>query len=151
MSNRNIYLENAMSSNDKNIYDEPLKECSCKPLTGFFRNGKCSTSPQDLGKHTVCVQMTKEFLKFSQSRGNDLSTPRPEFGFPGLKPGDKWCLCALRWLEALEAGVVPPVYLYSTHKESLDYIRLLDLEAHAVQAKIIPLKALELANAHEPS
>lgn len=93
-------------------------------MTGFFRDGCCNTSAQDLGSHTVCVQVTREFLEFSRFRGNDLSTPRPEFGFPGLKPGDRWCLCAERWKEAHEAGMAPRVYLRSTHERALEIVPL---------------------------
>ena len=120
-----------------NVLGEPLKECSCKPMTGFYRNGKCSTGPEDQGLHTVCVEVTKEFLSYSLSRGNDLSTPHPEFGFPGLIPGDRWCLCALRWKEAFDAKKAPLVFLASTHKKTLDVIELEDLEEYAVKAKVI--------------
>ena len=101
-------------------------------MTGFYRNGRCDTGPEDLGLHIVCARMTDEFLGFSRSRGNDLSTPRPEFGFPGLKDGDCWCLCVQRWKEALEAGVAPPVRLESTHAGALEWVDLEDLQAHAV-------------------
>jgi uncharacterized protein (DUF2237 family) len=102
-------------------------------LTGFFRTGCCETSPEDLGGHTLCAQLTAEFLAFSQERGNDLSTPVPEYGFPGLKPGDRWCLCATRWKEALDAGVAPPVVLAATHESALEVVSLDDLRAHAVE------------------
>lgn len=98
-----------------NVHGEPLKPCSLNPLTGFFRNGHCMTGPEDVGRHTVCAEMTAEFLAFSKSRGNDLSTPIPEYAFPGLQPGDRWCLVALRWIEALEAGMAPKVVLEATH------------------------------------
>jgi len=115
-----------------NVLGEPLAACSEKPLTGFFRDGCCNTSAEDLGQHTVCVRVTGEFLEFSRSRGNDLTTPVPEFGFPGLKPGDQWCLCAARWREALEAGAAPRVVLQATHAAALRVVRLSDLKAHAL-------------------
>jgi uncharacterized protein (DUF2237 family) len=107
-----------------NVFDEPLIPCSEEPLTGFFRDGCCNTSDQDVGSHTVCIQVTSEFLEYSRFRGNDLSTPMPEFGFPGLKPGDRWCLCAPRWLEAYEQQVAPRVFLTRTHKRALDIVPL---------------------------
>ena len=107
-----------------NVFGEALESCSEKPLTGFFRDGCCNTSDQDTGSHTVCVQLTRDFLEFSRFRGNDLSTPRPEFGFPGLKAGDRWCLCAERWLEAHEAGMAPRVLLRSTHQRALEVVPL---------------------------
>jgi uncharacterized protein (DUF2237 family) len=103
-----------------------------EPRTGFFRNGICDTCAEDLGMHTICAQMTGEFLAFSQSRGNDLSTPRPEFGFPGLQPGDFWCLCLQRWLEALQADVAPPVKIESTHASALEFVDLEVLQQYAV-------------------
>ena len=108
----------------RNVYGEPLQSCSEDPVTGFFRDGCCNTSDQDTGSHTVCVKLTQEFLEFSRFRGNDLSTPRPEFGFPGLTPGDRWCLCAARWQEAHEAGMAPRVFLRSTHKRALEIVSL---------------------------
>lgn len=119
----------------RNVYGEPLLLCSDSPLTGFYRNGCCDTGPEDGGVHTVCAIMTEEFLEFSKVAGNDLSTPRPEFGFPGLQPGDRWCLCALRWLEAFEAGMAPDVVLSATHELSLEYVPLEALEAHAVDSR----------------
>lgn len=116
----------------ENVFGEPLESCSERPLTGFFRDGCCNTSQQDVGSHTVCVQVTKEFLEFSRFRGNDLSTPRPEFGFPGLKAGDRWCLCAERWREAHAAGMAPRVFLRSTHKRALDIVTLKVMKDHAV-------------------
>ena len=98
-----------MSDDAKNVLGSPLRGCSNDPLTGFYRDGCCNTGPEDHGVHTVCAQMTAEFLAFSRARGNDLSTPRPAFGFPGLSPGDRWCLCAARWKEAHEAGAAPRV------------------------------------------
>lgn len=109
---------------DKNVFGEPLIPCSLDPLTGFFRGGCCSTGQTDYGTHTVCAIVTKEFLEFSRKQGNDLITPRPEYLFPGLKPGDKWCLCVLRWKEAYEAGVAPQVVLEATHERSLDFVSL---------------------------
>jgi uncharacterized protein (DUF2237 family) len=108
----------------RNVFGEPLESCSEEPLTGFFRDGCCNTSDQDTGSHTVCVRLTQEFLEFSRFRGNDLSTPRPEFGFPGLKPGDRWCLCAARWHEAAEAGMAPRVFLRATHERALEIVSL---------------------------
>ena len=116
----------------RNVLGESLAICSIKPMTGFYRDGCCDTGREDVGSHTVCAVMTSEFLEFSKSRGNDLSTPVPEFGFPGLKPGDRWCLCAPRWQEALEAGVAPPVVLSATHAATLEWCELGDLVAHAV-------------------
>ena len=114
-----------------NVLGEPLSPCSSDPVTGFFRNGCCDTSDLDRGSHTICAVMTEAFLEFSKSRGNDLSTPRPEFGFAGLKPGDQWCLCAGRWVEAMEAGKAPKVRLSSTHLRALEIARLDDLRAHS--------------------
>jgi uncharacterized protein (DUF2237 family) len=108
----------------RNVFDEVLEPCSEKPKTGFFRDGCCNTSDQDVGSHTVCIEVTRDFLEFSRFRGNDLSTPRPEFGFAGLRPGDRWCLCADRWREAHAAGMAPRVYLRSTHKRALDIVPL---------------------------
>lgn len=115
-----------------NVFDEALESCSEQPLTGFFRDGCCNTSDQDVGSHTVCVRVTADFLEFSRFRGNDLSTPQPEFGFPGLEPGDRWCLCAARWLEAHEHGMAPKVYLRSTHKRALEIVPLTTLRKFAV-------------------
>ena len=115
-----------------NVLGEPLANCSIAPLTGFYRDGCCRTGPDDLGSHVVCIQATAEFLEFSKSRGNDLSTPVDDFGFPGLKPGDRWCLCALRWKEALEAGHAPRVVLTSTHEAVLNYVNLSDLKPYAL-------------------
>jgi len=115
-----------------NVFDEPLKLCSDDPITGFFRDGCCNTGDNDAGSHTVCVHVTREFLEFSRFSGNDLSTPRPELGFVGLTPGDRWCLCAARWLEAYEKGMAPKVYLMRTHKRALDIIPLDVLQKYAV-------------------
>jgi uncharacterized protein (DUF2237 family) len=116
----------------RNVLGGILENCSLKPMTGFFRNGCCDTGPEDIGSHTVCVLMTAEFLAFSKSRGNDLSTPMPEFGFAGLVPGDRWCLCAPRWQEALEADSAPRVVLRATHEGALDYCELADLKRYAI-------------------
>jgi hypothetical protein len=116
----------------KNVLGGKLTTCSNAPMTGFFRDGCCNTGVNDIGVHMVCVQATAEFLEFSRSRGNDLSTPRPEFDFPGVKPGDKWCLCASRWREALEAGVAPLVDLAATHERTLQFVTLEDLQRHAL-------------------
>jgi uncharacterized protein len=115
-----------------NVLGGLLADCSHEPLTGFYRDGCCNTGPEDLGRHQVCAVMTAEFLEFSQRAGNDLSTPRPGFGFPGLKPGDRWCLCAARWQQALEAGAAPRVVLAATHERALELIRLADLKHHAI-------------------
>jgi len=115
----------------RNVFGDVLESCSERPLTGFFRDGCCNTGAQDAGSHTVCVQVTQEFLEFSRFRGNDLSTPRPEFGFPGLRPGDRWCLCAARWLEACDAGMAPRVFLRSTHERALDIVPLERMKQHA--------------------
>ena len=115
----------------RNVLGEPIGLCGRSPMTGFFRDGCCRTSAEDIGRHTVCALMTEEFLAFSASRGNDLSTPVPEFGFPGLKPGDRWCLCAARWLEAFEAGKAPRVVLTATHEATLEIVDLAKLKAHA--------------------
>src|SRR3954462_8703375 len=116
-----------------NVMGEELQSCSTSPMTGFFRNGCCETGPHDLGMHTVCVVMTAEFLAFSKSVGNDLSTPVPEYGFQGLKPGDRWCLCAPRWKEALDAGAAPRVVLEATHEETLAIVTLGVLKDHAAE------------------
>lgn len=116
----------------RNVLGEPLETCSTEPMTGFMRTGECETGPQDLGSHTVCARVTAKFLEYSRSRGNDLVTPLPEFDFPGLKPGDRWCLCAARWQEALDAGCAPGVALRSTHERALEVCQLADLKRHAV-------------------
>lgn len=116
----------------RNVLGEPLADCSHRPLTGFFRSGCCETAPSDLGAHVVCALMTADFLAFSKARGNDLSTPVPAFGFPGLKPGDRWCLCAARWREALDAGAAPKVVLSATHERALEYVSLADLKRYAL-------------------
>ena len=120
------------SHEPRNVLGEPLKHCSERPPTGFFRDGCCNTGAEDVGSHTVCALMTADFLAYSARAGNDLSTPMPEFGFPGLKPGDRWCLCAPRWQEAFEAGMAPKVVLAASHQSALDYCRLADLKKHAL-------------------
>lgn len=115
-----------------NVLGTPLKPCCYNPRTGFFRDGFCNTSPEDIGMHTVCVQVTAEFLEFSRLRGNDLTTPHPEAMFPGLKPGDRWCLCAARWKESLDAGFAPGVILESTHINTLKIVPRSVLEEHAL-------------------
>jgi uncharacterized protein (DUF2237 family) len=116
-----------------NVLGLPLEPCSTKPLTGFYRNGCCDTGPEDRGQHTVCAVMTAEFLAMSKYLGNDLSTPRPEFGFAGLKPGDRWCLCASRFMQAHDEGAAPQVHLEATHKRTLDVVSLAILQANAAQ------------------
>lgn len=118
--------------NELNVLGKPLKPCGMGPLTGFFRDGFCRTCPEDIGLHAVCAQVTAEFLEFSKRKGNDLITPRPDWRFPGLKPGDRWCLCAGRWLEAWRAGVAPPVILEATHQRALEIIPRSLLEEHAL-------------------
>lgn len=121
-------------SNAQNVLGGELLTCSTSPMTGFYRDGCCNTGWQDSGTHTVCARMTTAFLAYTKSRGNDLSTPRPEFHFPGLQPGDFWCLCVLRWKEALDAGVAPPVKLEATHIKSLEFVTLEALQNHAIDA-----------------
>ena len=116
----------------RNVLGGELAACSNDPVTGFFRDGCCNTAPQDVGSHTVCAVMTAEFLAFSKARGNDLSTPMPEYEFPGLKPGDRWCLCAPRWQEAFVAGKAPKVVLAATQEGALEYAELADLKRHAI-------------------
>jgi uncharacterized protein len=122
-------------SESLNVYGEPLKPCGFDPKTGFFRDGCCNTGPEDRGRHVICARMTVEFLAFSRLRGNDLSTPRPEFGFHGLGAGDRWCLCAERWREAWEAGAAPQVVLASTHLSALRVVPLEVLEQHALPSR----------------
>jgi hypothetical protein len=117
-----------------NVRGSELASCSNEPLTGFFRDGCCNTADADAGCHTVCAVLTRDFLEFSRSRGNDLMTPRPAFDFPGLNEGDRWCLCASRWLEAYRAGCAPRVVLEATHRKTLEIVPLAALESHAVNA-----------------
>jgi uncharacterized protein (DUF2237 family) len=114
-----------------NVLGTALAPCSYDPLTGYFRDGCCNTTAHDEGTHVICARVTREFLEYSLARGNDLVTPRPQYRFAGLKPGDRWCLCAARWREALEAGVAPPVVLESTHIKALEFVALADLQRHA--------------------
>lgn len=116
-----------------NVLGEPLVPCSYDPLTGYFRDGCCNTDETDNGTHIICARMTQEFLDFSVAMGNDLVTPRPQWRFAGLKAGDRWCLCATRWVQALRAGVAPPVILASTHMRALEYVDLEELKSHAYQ------------------
>lgn len=116
----------------KNVLGGDLEICGTDPKTGFYRTGRCDTGGEDLGLHTVCAEMTEAFLAFTGSKGNDLSTPNPAMAFPGLEPGDRWCLCVARWREALEAGVAPPVRLEATHMSALEFVDLEDLRRHAV-------------------
>jgi uncharacterized protein (DUF2237 family) len=131
--NQGETMQNAARETGRNVFNEPLVPCSFEPLTGYFRDGCCRTNEEDTGTHVVCAIMTAEFLSFSRSKGNDLSTSRPEWGFAGLKPGDQWCLCALRWKEAWQAGFAPRVVLESTNSRVLDFITLDDLQEYAWQ------------------
>lgn len=121
-----------MSSPDRNVLGGSLAPCSTSPRTGFYRDGCCNTGADDVGIHVVCARVTREFLDFERERGNDLVTPVPDARFPGLVPGDRWCVCAGRWREALDAGVAPPVVLRSTHEEALAIVALADLRRHAI-------------------
>ena len=116
----------------RNVLGGKLETCCNSPMTGFYRDGKCNTGGGDLGAHVVCAEMTEEFLAFTKSRGNDLSTPVPMFDFPGLKPGDRWCLCAARWKEAFDAGVAPPVILSATHGSAVEHVALDELKQQAL-------------------
>lgn len=116
----------------KNVIGGNLEACCTSPMTGFYRDGFCRTGGQDFGSHVVCAEVTSEFLEFTKSHGNDLSTPVPDSNFPGLKPGDRWCLCASRWQEALDAGVAPPVVLSATHARALEMVSLDELKKHAL-------------------
>ena len=124
---------NGRSAAARNVLGGPLETCGTEPVTGFYRNGCCDTGPEDAGTHTVCAVMTEAFLAFTKRRGNDLSTPRPEWGFAGLKPGDRWCLCAGRWREAAEAEMAPPVILAATHEATLRVVELDVLREHAAE------------------
>ena len=117
----------------KNIFGDDLKVCCENPMTGFFRNGSCDTSHEDVGMHTVCALMTKEFLEFSRAKGNDLSTPIPAFGFSGLKPGDKWCICLPRWVEAYKEGMAPSIDLEACHISVLEHVEFEDLKKFAIK------------------
>lgn len=122
-----------MNAKDTNVLGTDLELCCSDPMTGWYRDGFCKTDPRDYGVHTVCAIMTDEFLNYTSTCGNDLKTPAPQYGFPGLKPGDKWCLCASRWLEAAKAGSAPPVYLHATHITTLDIVPLELLQKHAAE------------------
>jgi uncharacterized protein len=132
MRARRRIQDSLMPHDDKNVLGGTLEACSLSPRTGFYRDGCCNTGPQDLGLHVVCAQVTAAFLRFAQGRGNDLITPAPAFGFPGLKPGDRWCVCAGTWREAFEANVAPPVVLAATNEETLAVIPLTALKQHAL-------------------
>lgn len=115
-----------------NVLGEPLENCCTNPMTGFYRDGKCNTGAGDMGAHVVCAEMTEAFLAFTREQGNDLTTPVEAFGFPGLKPGDRWCLCASRWKQALDVGIAPPVVLSATHASALEYVSLKELKSHGI-------------------
>lgn len=127
-------MTHGISHPARNVVGGTLEPCGTSPLTGFSRDGCCNTGPDDRGLHVVCAQVTAEFLAFSRSRGNDLVTPQPAVGFPGLRPGDRWCLCATRWQEALDAGVAPPIVLAATNAAALQVLRLADLQRHTLDA-----------------
>jgi uncharacterized protein (DUF2237 family) len=126
--------ENKMPQN--NVLGTPLMPCCVNPMTGFYRDGYCHVGPDDRGVHAVCIEATSDFLEFSKSAGNDLSTPNPNYQFPGLNPGDKWCLCAARWKEAFEADAAPFVFLNSTSEKALEYVTLIDLKRHALDVDV---------------
>ena len=130
---KHIYkTPNKLMDDSLNVFQEPLESCSDDPITGFYRDGCCNTSADDLGSHTVCIQATQQFLEYSRFKGNDLSTPIPEFQFPGVKPGDRWCLCAARWWEAYNQGMAPRVYLRKTHLKALEIIPIEVLREYAI-------------------
>jgi uncharacterized protein (DUF2237 family) len=116
----------------RNVFGEELQACCDAPITGFYRDGCCNTGEDDFGAHVICARVTAEFLEYTRARGNDLSTPAPAVGFPGLKPGDRWCLCAARWKEALDAGAAPQIVLAATHERALEIVSLSDLKKHAL-------------------
>jgi len=127
-----MILANDNTEPQLNVFGEPIESCSLDPVTGFYRDGCCNTGPADAGSHTVCAVMTAEFLSFTAAMGNDLSTPMPQFGFPGLEPGDRWCLCAPRWQQAFEADAAPLVALRATQQGALDHCAMEDLKKHAI-------------------
>lgn len=124
--------EQQTQEQQKNVFGDPISSCSEAPVTGFYRNGCCDTGPEDVGSHTICAVLTDEFLAYSKSVGNDLSTPIPSYGFPGLKAGDRWCLCAARWKQALEADAAPRVVLSATNEAALEVVSLEDLKRYAI-------------------
>lgn len=128
------HYANGTYQGPRNVLGGKLASCSTDPMTGFFRTGCCDTNAEDQGVHTVCIVATEEFLEFSKLAGNDLSTPHPEFGFPGVRPGDRWCLCAARWQQALQAGMPPKVVLEATHERTLSFVTLQDLQFHAADS-----------------
>lgn len=123
-----------MSRTARNVLGTPLETCSLDPVTGFYRDGCCNTGAEDMGLHLVCIEATTDFLEFSRDVGNDLSTPMPQYQFPGLTPGDRWCLCVQRWKQALEAGMAPRVHLEATHISALEFVDLEQLQEHAVES-----------------
>lgn len=125
-------------TNDRNVLGGELEPCGTDPMTGFYRDGCCNTGPDDLGNHTICAVVTREFLEQQREAGNDLVTPRPDYGFPGLEPGDRWCVCAARWQEAFEEGVAPPVVLAATHARALEVVALEDLRIHSADVPADP-------------
>lgn len=125
-------------TDDRNVLGGPLEPCGSDPVTGFYRDGCCTTGSEDLGSHTVCAVVTTQFLAYQRAVGNDLTTPRPEFGFPGLQPGDRWCVVAVRWLQACQAGVMAPVVLASTNEKALDIVPVELLRQHAVDVPADP-------------
>lgn len=125
-------MDEDFEKTERNVLGGELQACSVDPVTGFYRNGKCQVGPEDLGCHAVCAKVTEEFLEFSRAAGNDLSTPVPEYGFPGLKPGDRWCVCAGRWKEALDAGFAPPIFLKATSEAALEYVSRSLLEEYGI-------------------
>lgn len=127
-----VEIKNAMTE-ARNVLGEPLQTCCTSPMTGFYRDGLCNTGAGDIGAHVVCAQVTEQFLDYTKAQGNDLSTSVPAFNFPGLKPGDRWCLCASRWKEAFDDGVAPPVVLEATHASALEYVALEALKQHAIE------------------
>ena len=135
-SNLNLAVPALVSAMPTNVLGTELQPCCTDPMTGFYRDGYCRTGAFDDGVHVVCVQVTEEFLEYSQSVGNDLSTPMPEYDFPGLQPGDCWCLCASRWQQALEDGMAPKVKLSATHSSAIEFMDLADLQAHAVEEEL---------------
>ena len=133
-------MAGAAGAGERNVLGGALELCSAAPKTGFYRDGYCCTGPQDFGRHVVCASVTAEFLEYTRAQGNDLSSPSPQYGFPGLRPGDRWCLCASRWAEALRAGKAPKVHLAACHEKALEVVSLEDLQAHAVNTEAGPVE-----------